>query len=182
MSKAIQFVTVPIGIVALLAGYLFFSYMPKNAKLPSFSGQAVGDEKIYSEVFMVHSDRSHDPYTKGSTAETIVKKTLTGWPGKPDGENWRCFSIFVAKMVEGKMQNIVLRTVFWKATGNGLGELSWFNNETGRWGGAFSDKPGATAGKLPYDMKENENYKGAKIQGGCNHLPPGGGLPPLATN
>lgn len=165
-------------ILAIVAA--FYVLFPAPA-MPTFSGQG-SDEKVYSDVLMVHSDRGHDPYTKGSVAETIVKKAVTGWPGKPDGENWRCFSIFVAKMVEGKMQNVVLRTIFWKSTGNGFGDLAWFNNESGRWGGAFSDKPGATAGKLPYDIKENKNYKGAKIQGGCNHIPPGGGLPPLATN
>lgn len=165
--KLISPIVVVMAIVAT-----FYVFMPLPASMPIFSGQAIGDEKV-EIVWSMHTTDDHNPYKKGSTAERLVKNAIGNWPGKPGGD-WKCAAIFIG--------DTVLRTILWRSTGGGAGDLVWFNHQTGNWGGGFEGKPAATLQNLPYDVKENtKDFKGAKIKGGCDKSFPGGGLPPLTT-
>lgn len=159
----------PIAVILAIAA-AFYVLFPAPA-IPTFSGQT--DNEKVEVVWSMHTTDDHNPYKKGSMGERLVRNAINNWPGKPGGD-WKCAAIFIGESV--------IRTILWKSTAGGVGDLVWFNHQTGSWGGGYEGKPAATLQNLPYDVKGNtKDFKGAKIKGGCDKSFPGGGLPPLAS-
>lgn len=169
MTTVAKYTALPIVTIVVITGIMMFLYSLITPSLKLSGSTSVSTVKATEldletiGVYSMHSSKGHDPYLKGGVGEKMVRDIVSNWPGKPDGKNWRCATIFIGKEV--------LRTLFWHSTGGGAGNLAWFNHETGLWGGGYDQALESTFHKLPYDIKDvksNPRFKGAKIQGGCD--------------
>lgn len=168
----------PIAVILAIAA-AFYVLFPAPTALPTFSGQtgsSISAETALAKV-IVHSNDDHEVYAPGTIGNKIVKAIEQKWPKGPDWKNTKCFTIWLIK--EG--QKSVFRTIYWTYTGEtdlgSVGNLAWYDNVAGKWGGAYPDKLATTTNKLPQSLKESGND--FKIETGCNDR---GNPPSLATH